>query len=98
MLPSPRFRDELIEWVQSGGRLIVFDTPDVDEFDGQQSADVVWLDFGAQRAEQKDQPLRLADGSGTTPLQASCEIQGGEALAFWGQVPIAVRTTSAKAG
>ena len=32
-LPSPGFRDELIDWVQSGGRLIVFDTPDVEEFD-----------------------------------------------------------------
>ena len=31
LLPSPRFRDELIDWVQSGGRLVVFDTPDVED-------------------------------------------------------------------
>ena len=49
-------------------------------------------------AEQKDQPLRLADSSHETPLQAACEIQGGQPLAFWGQVPIAARYDSATAG
>ena len=91
MLPSPRFRDELIDWVQSGGRLIVFDTPDVED----STANSLLMLFGLtsihNAAEQKDEPLRLADRSQETPLQAACEIQGGEPLALWGQVPIAAR-------
>jgi hypothetical protein len=91
LLPSPRFRDELIDWVQSGGRLIVFDTPDVED----STANSLLMLFGMtsvhDAAEQKNEPLRLADRSRETPLQASCEIQGGEPLALWGQVPIAAR-------
>ena len=91
MLSSPQFRDELIDWVQSGGRLIVFDTPDVED----STANSLLMLFGLtsihNAAEQKDEPLRLADRSQETPLQAACEIQGGQPLALWGQVPIAAR-------
>jgi len=90
-LASPGFRDELVAWVQSGGRLIVFDTPDVVD----STANSLLMLFGLtsihNAPEQKDQPLRLASGAWETALQASCEVQGGEPLAFWGDVPTAAR-------
>jgi hypothetical protein len=91
LMPSQRFRDELIAWVQAGGRLVVFDTPDVAD----STANSLLLLFGLNSIhnapEQNGKPLRLADQSRETPLQASCEIQGGEALARWGDVPVAAR-------
>ena len=81
LLPSPRFRDELIDWVQSGGRLIVFDTPDVTDSTANSLLMLFGLTSVHNAVEQKNEPLRLADRSRETPLRASCEIQGGEALA-----------------
>ena len=92
LLPSPRFRDELIDWVQSGGRLMVFDTPDVEDSTANSLLMLFGLTSVHNAVEQKNEPLRLADRSRETPLQASCEIRGGEPLALWGQVPIAART------
>ncbi len=91
LLPSPLYRDRLVEWVRSGGHLVVFDTPDVEA----STANSLLMLFGLTSVHdaplQKDEPLRLADGSLDTPLQVSCEIQGGEPLAKWGPVPIAAR-------
>ncbi|MHB8971509.1 MAG: hypothetical protein ACYC3X_08375 [Pirellulaceae bacterium] len=91
LLPSPPFRDQLVEWVRAGGRLVVFDTPDVEE----STANSLLMLFGLTSVHnaplQKNTPLRLVDGSWETPLQLSCEIQGGEPLAKWGPIPIAAR-------
>ncbi len=92
LLPSPRFRDELMDWVQAGGRLVVFDTPDVPESTANSLLMLFGLTSVHNAPEQKGQPLRLADGSRETPLLASCEIRGGETIALWGDVPIAART------
>ena len=90
-LPSQQYRDKLIEWVRGGGRLVVFDTPDVEE----STANSLLMLFGLtsihNAPEQQDEPLRLADGSLETPLQMSCEIRGGEPIALWGQIPVAAR-------
>ncbi len=98
LLPSPRFRDELIDWVQSGGRLMVFDTPDVEDSTANSLLMLFGLTSVHNAAEQKNEPLRLADRSRETPLQASCEIKGGAALALWGQVPMPRTLASAKVG
>ena len=90
-LPSPEYRERLIEWVQAGGRLIVLDTPDVDD----STANSLLMLFGLTSVHnaptQKDEPLRLVAGEASTPLQASCEIVGGEPLAKWGKVVTAAR-------
>lgn len=92
LLPGPQFRDALLDWVQSGGRLLVFDTPDVEESTANSLLQLFGLTSIHNAADQEDEPLRLAEPSLETPLQAACEIQGGEPLAFWGEVPIAART------
>ncbi len=90
-LPGISFRDELIEWVRAGGRLVVFDTPDVEESTANSLLMLFGLTSVHNAPEQAGEPLRLSDGSQETPLQAACEIQRGEPLATWGPVPVAAR-------
>lgn len=90
-LPSPEYRERLIEWVRAGGRLVVLDTPDVEN----STANSLLMLFGLTSVHnaptQKDTPLRLVTGDTQTPLQATCEIVGGEPLAKWGEVVTAAR-------
>lgn len=90
-LPSQAYREALVDWVQSGGQLMVFDTPDVPE----STANSLLMLFGLQSIrnapELEDEPLRMADGSADTPLRMSCEIRGGEPVALWGETPVAAR-------
>ena len=90
-MPGPEYRERLIEWVRAGGRLIVLDTPDVEN----STANSLLMLFGLTSVHnaptQKDTPLRLVTGDAQTPLQATCEIVGGEPLAKWGEVVTAAR-------
>lgn len=91
LLPSPEYRDQLIAWVRAGGHLVVLDTPDVENSTANSLLQLFGLTSVHNAATQKDEPLRLVTGSENTPLQASCEIVGGEPLAKWGPVVIAAR-------
>ncbi|MHB0957036.1 MAG: hypothetical protein ACYC0X_13945 [Pirellulaceae bacterium] len=91
LLPTPAYRDRLVEWVRAGGRLVVFDTPDVEASTANSLLMLFGLTSVHNAPDQPDAPLRLVEGPLQTPLQASCEIQGGEPLATWGPVPIAAR-------
>ncbi len=92
-LPSQSYRDALVAWVQAGGRLVVIDTPDLEN----STANSVLMLFGltssrnAPVPDTKDAPLRLADGTAETPLLASCAIVGGEPVAWWGETSVAAR-------
>jgi hypothetical protein len=92
-LPSPSYREALVEWVRAGGQLVVFDTPDSEN----STANSLLMLFGmtstrgASAPDNQDEPLRLADDSAHTPLLASCEISGGQPVALWGKATAAAR-------
>ena len=68
---------------------MVLDTPDVPE----STANSLLMLFGLESIHdapvQEDEPLRIAGGSAETPLLMSCEIRGGQPIAFWGETPVA---------
>ncbi|MGM0487923.1 MAG: DUF4350 domain-containing protein [Planctomycetota bacterium] len=92
-LPSPDYRDRLVEWVRDGGRLIVFDTPDVEN----STANSILMLFGmrsspgAPEPEQENAPVRMTDDSAQTPLAMSCAVSGGTPVALWGDSTVAAR-------
>ena len=92
-IPSQSYRDQLVDWVRAGGRLVVFDTPDVE--DSTANSILRLFDLAslgnAPAPDGEDVPLQLVDGSASTPLVASCEISGGQTLATWGPIAVAAQ-------
>ncbi|MFW6169888.1 MAG: DUF4350 domain-containing protein, partial [Planctomycetota bacterium] len=92
-LPTPAYRDKLVEWVRNGGRLIVFDTPDVEN----STANSILMLFGmrslpgAPEPEQENAPVRMTDDSAQTPLAMSCAVSGASPIAVWGNSTVAAR-------
>lgn len=82
-LPSREYRQHLINWVQKGGRLVVFDSPDVEN----STANSLLLLFGmsSQRldVEPKESPLTITGLDESVPSLLTCEITGGTPLATW---------------
>jgi hypothetical protein len=90
-LPGPAYREQLVNWVRAGGKLMVFDTPDIPASTANSLLMLFGLESVRNAPELEDEPLRLADGSAETPLRMSCEIRGGEPIALWGETPVASR-------
>jgi hypothetical protein len=92
-LPGEHYRTELIRWVGNGGRLVVFDSPDLVD----STANSVLMLFGltstpgAPQPASDDEPVRLVDDSATTGLAMSCAIAGGTPVAQWGEATVAAR-------
>ena len=87
---SREFRQQLAEYVADGGKLLVFDSPDVE---GTTSGSLLWP-FGMEidhRAPAKGE-LRLEDGWPAIELGAVCEVRGGEPFMWVGETPVASRS------
>ena len=90
---APEYQQRLQEFVAAGGQLLVLDSPDVTG----STANSVLLPFGlvstAAGAEQHAGPLLWAEvlKIPTTPLLASCRIDGGQTLATIGEAPVAAQ-------
>ena len=93
-LPDQRYRQELVKWVRSGGQLVVFDSPDVEN----STANSILMLFGltsspgAPEPAEDEEPVRMVDDSAHTPLAMSCAISGGTPIARWGNATVAART------
>jgi hypothetical protein len=91
---TPEYQRRLREFVAAGGQLLVLDSPDV----AGSTANSVLRPFGlastAAGAEQHAGPLVWAEPLQipTTPLLASCRIEGGQVLAAIGETPVAAQT------
>ena len=84
---SQSYREQLIRFVESGGHVVVFDSPDVQ---GSTANSLLWpFGLGANHrvTPREDGELRLKDSELKVPLRASCEITGGEPLAWLGDAP-----------
>jgi hypothetical protein len=88
---SDAYQRRLIEFVASGGQLLVFDSPDVE---GSTANSLLWP-FGLASAHNAqsvdDGKLRCEFTATEVPLQASCEITGGQPFAWLAETPVAAR-------
>jgi hypothetical protein len=90
---SDEYRERLLRFVEAGGRLLVFDSPDVE---GSTANSLLWpfgLASSNAMAMQITGPLVFSDAADVPqiPLSASCSVTGGEPIATVGEVPTAAR-------
>jgi hypothetical protein len=87
------YRQRLVQFVESGGNLLVFDSPDVE---GSTANDVLWS-FGMSSsnamANQITGNLTWPGAEGVPELQLSacCYVSGGQPIARIGDVPVAAQ-------
>lgn len=90
---SRDYRDRLVRYVESGGRVLVFDAIDLE---GSTVNSLLWP-FGlasSHATEPVDRgELRLVESELKTPLDVSCQITGGQPIAWLGEMPVAARVT-----
>jgi hypothetical protein len=92
---SDAYREQLVRYVQAGGKLLVFDSPDVEN----STANSLLWPFGLEsnRATATETAGTLVwPGAVEVPqieLSASCSIVGGEPLAQVGNVPTAAQVS-----
>ena len=87
---SDEYRESLIQYVSAGGKLLVFDSPDVD---GTTANSLLWP-FGLEviHAAPAAGTLRTAEDWPGIELEAVCRVRGGEPLIWVGDTPVAART------
>lgn len=95
-LPSPAYRAALVEWVRNGGRLLVFDSPDVEESTANSWLALFGLNSTPANVEPEDRELKIVGFEKPVPSLATCAIAGGESLATWGDTVAAARTKFGK--
>jgi len=85
------YRNRLRQFVESGGHVLVFDAIDLE---GSTVNSLLWP-FGlasSHATEPVDQgEMRLVDSELNTPLEVSCQVTGGEPIAWLGEMPVAAR-------
>ena len=87
---SETYRRQLVDYVESGGKLIVFDSPDRA---GSTANSLLWP-FGLSSLHATDArgTLQHDDRWPALELMATCRIDGGEPLFWVGETPVAART------
>ena len=95
-LPSREYRQQLVDWVRAGGRLLVFDSPDVED----STADSLLFLFGMSSRrpdlEPAEHPLEITGLEKPVPSLSTCEISGGTPLATWNGKVAAARVAFGK--
>ena len=88
---SKQFRDGLIDYVAAGGKLLVLDSP---VSRGSTANSLLWpFGLGVNHANTgKPGNLMIAGAWPAIPLDAACEVTGGEPFARLGTLPVGART------
>jgi len=83
------FREGLVDYVARGGKLLMIDSP---ESFGSTSNTLLWP-FGLSVSHAGSRPgqLRLSDTWPALPVEATCEIVGGEPFMWVDRMPVAAR-------
>ncbi len=86
---SEEYRESLVRYVSSGGKLLVFDSPDVE---GTTANSLLWP-FGLEviHATPAGGTLRAGDDWPGIEMEAVCEVRGGEPLMWIDDTPVAAR-------
>jgi len=91
---SDAFREGVREFVARGGKLLVLDSPDVV---GSTANSLLWqFGLGVNHAASRAGKLGLRDGWPGIPVQAVCEVVGGEAFMWVEGLPVGTRTSYGK--
>lgn len=86
---SSRFRRRLVAYVEGGGRLLVFDSPDSV---GTTANSLLWpFDMAVYHATSAQGKLTVGDGWPGLDLEATCEVVGGEPMMWVGDTAVAAR-------
>jgi hypothetical protein len=88
---SLAYRERLKQFVHAGGHVLVLDSIDVEQ---STANSLLWpfkLASNHSTAQMPEGELRCAFSPLRVPLLAACEIQGGEPLAWLGEMPVAAR-------
>jgi uncharacterized protein DUF4350 len=87
---TQEYREALIRYVSSGGKLLVFDSPDVE---GSTANSLLWpFDLEVSHATPAEGTLRTDDDWPAIELGAVCQVRGGEPFMWIGDTPVAART------
>lgn len=90
------YRDRLMEFVRLGGKVLVFDSMEIEN----STANGILWPFGLESIHNATQPsdenLRVVTQAPSLPLSSSCQITGGEPLAWWGETPVAAQARVGK--
>ena len=86
---TQEYRESLIRFVSSGGKLLVFDSPDVE---GSTANSLLWP-FGLDviHAAPAEGKLRTDNDWPGIELEAVCQVRGGEPFMWIGDTPVAAR-------
>lgn len=91
---SDEFREGVREFVAQGGKLLVLDSPDVV---GSTANSLLWqFGLGVNHAASRAGKLGLRDGWPGIPVQAVCEVIGGDAFMWVEGLPVGTRTSFGK--
>ncbi|HUT95117.1 MAG TPA: hypothetical protein VMY37_37025 [Thermoguttaceae bacterium] len=83
------FREGIVEYVARGGKLLVIDSP---ESFGSTSNSLLWpFGLSVSHATSRSGQLRLSEDWPALPVEATCEILGGEPFMWVDRVPVAAR-------
>jgi len=83
------FRQGLVEYVARGGKLLVIDSP---ESFGSTSNSLLWpFGLSVSHASSRSGQLRLSEAWPALPVEATCEILGGEPFMWVDDMPVAAR-------
>ena len=88
---SPAYQQRVLDFVASGGDLLVLDSADVA---GSTANSLLWpfgLSSRHDTPAQENGKLRCGFSAPEVPLAAACEISGGEPLAWLGETPVAAQ-------
>jgi len=88
---SEEFREGVREFVAGGGKLLVLDSPDVV---GSTANSLLWpFGLGVNHAASRKGKLGLRDGWPGIPVEAVCEVIGGEAFLWVEGLPVGTRVS-----
>jgi hypothetical protein len=90
------YRERLAQYVASGGRVLVFDSIDLQ---GSTANSILWpfgLESDHSVPAHEDGKLKLKGSDLELPVQAACEITGGEPLAWLDNMPVAAQVRYGK--
>ncbi len=89
--PSDDYLDRVQRFVAEGGHLLVVDSPDVEGSTAGSLLESFGLAIHQNTSMFDATPLRVADCEAQPAIQASCEVSGGEPIAWVGDRVVAAR-------
>ena len=89
---SDQFRRQVEQYVDGGGKLLVIDSPE----NADSTANRLLEPFGLSVGREKDWQGELALDQRTVPVERSCDVRGGEAIARLDDRPVAAMVRRGK--